>query len=356
MTRIDRFVLMRLGSRMAATVLVFYGLIVLVEALDTWRFNTVANAFGTGSAVVMVLASAARWTIKTLPVTVLLGAIIGLVDLKGRHEWTVIAASGLSVWRIARAPLIALVLASLVVATLAESWSTGIVREFAPLRPGEASLLGPRGEIWLEQRHEEARYIMAAEGMEASGTRLVGVSVFPIGTGESTRIEGPLAELRAGRWIMPEGILHALGAPPRPVADFVLPTTSSAAEIRLRLTSVQDMTFFELAALIGAGVTDPAIAAAALTRFVKLLAMPLTLAGSLLIAFAFTAGYRSSAKYGPAVLNGMVLGFLVFIVGEMSERAGSGGVFDPMLAAIGPAFAAIVVGVTVLLFREDGRA
>ncbi|WDR03583.1 LptF/LptG family permease [Devosia algicola] len=90
-------------------------------------------------------------------------------------------------------------------------------------------------------------------------------------------------------------------------------------------------------------------------RVIKLLALPLVLCGSLLIAFAFTAGYRRSDRYGAAILYGIVLGFVVFMITEMADRAGSSGVLDPGFAAVGPAFVAIVIGVTVLLYKEDGR-
>jgi Predicted permeases len=355
MKRLDWFILGRVGSRMAVTVLVFYGLIVLAEALDTWRFNSVTENFGFHWAIIMVLASGARWTIKTLPVTVLLGAIIGFIDLKARHELTVIKSSGMSIWRIIRAPTLALLIVSLAISLFVETQTTRLIRGLAPMPPGEATLLTPPGEVWLEQRSGDTHYIMVAEGMEAGGSRLRDVVVFPIGA-NGERIEGPLAELEGGQWRMPEASIHRTDRAAQAVTDFLLPTTSSAAEISLKLTSIEDVTFFELAALIQAGIADPTVRAAALTRFIKLVSMPLLLTGSLFIAFAFTAGYRRSDKYGPAVLYGIVLGFVVFVITEMSERAGSGGVLEPAFAALGPAFVAIVIGVTVLLYKEDGRA
>lgn len=355
MRRLDWFILGRVGSRVAITVLVFYGLIVLAEALDTWRFNHVAETFGFNWAIIMVLASGARWAIKTLPVTVLLGAIIGFIDLKTRHELTVIKSSGLSIWRIIRAPTIALILVSLAISLLAETQVTRLIRELAPMPPGEATLLTPPGEVWLEQRQGDTRYVMMARAMEAGGQTLRDVVVVPIGRASSERIEAPAAELTNGEWLMPEAVVRTVDAPPRTITNYTLPTSSTAAEIELKLTSIEDVTFFELARLIEAGIADPGVRAAAMTRFIKLLSMPLVLTGSLFIAFAFTAGYRRSDKYGPAVLYGIVLGFVVFVITEMSERAGAGGVLDPAFAALGPAFVAIVIGVTVLLYREDGR-
>lgn len=355
MTRIDWLVLSRLGSRIGVTVFVFYGLIALAESLDTWRFTYVADQKGLHMAVLMVAMSAVRWTIKTLPVTVLMGAILGLVDLKARHELTVIKASGLSIWRIVRAPTLALILISFVISLGAETISTQINRELSPTPPGQAAQLTPPGEIWLEQRGEGVHYVLVARSMSAGGATLGDVTLFFLDGGEAPRLEAPEAQLANGSWSIPVATARSPDAPPRLLTDLSIPTRSSAAEISLKLASTEDMTFFELVALLQSGVADPSIRAAASMRAIKLLALPLVLAGSLFIAFAFTAGYRRNAQLGPAVLYGVVLGFIVFIITEMADRSGSTGVLDPLFAALAPAAIAIVIGVTVLLHREDGR-
>ncbi|HTM78671.1 MAG TPA: LptF/LptG family permease [Devosia sp.] len=355
MTRIDWLVLKRVGSRIAVTLLVFYGIIALVESLDTWRFNFIAQKSGLPMAMLSVVASAMRWTIKTLVVTVLMGAILGLIDLKARHELTIIKASGISIWRVVRAPVIALFIASFGVGLGLETASTLIVRDLVPTPPGETTLLTPPGEIWLEQHSGDQHYVMMATYMQPGGAVLGGVTIFQIGTSPGRRIEAEQAVLEPGHWVLPTAVARGPDGPPERLENYVLPTTSTAAELDLRLSSTEDMTFFELAQLLRAGVSDAGIKAAATMRLIKLLALPLVMVGSLLIAFAFTAGYRRSDKYGRAVLYGIVLGFVVFVITEMADRAGSAGVLDPTFAAIGPAFVAIVIGVTVLLYKEDGR-
>lgn len=353
-SHIDRVVLARLASRITATVFIFYGLIALVESLDTWRFNYVAEQRGVHMAVVMVAMSAVRWTIKTLPVTVLMGTILGLADLKIRHELTVIKASGLSIWRVLRAPVIVLFAASLVIALGAETASTMINRELAPTPPGQAAQLTPPGEIWLEQSGDGVHYVLMGRGMSQGGSQLVDVTLFHLGPSETPRIEAPEAILDAGYWNFPEAEVRTADGPARTMFNLKVPTRSTAAEISLKLASTEDMTFFELARLLQRGVADPSIRAATAMRLIKLLALPLVLTGSLLIGFAFTAGYSRNTQFGPAVLYGIVLGFIVFIITEMADRGGSTGVLDPFFAAIGPALVAIVIGVTVLLRKEDG--
>ncbi|MET3925858.1 LptF/LptG family permease [Devosia sp. 2618] len=355
MNRIDWIVLNRVGSRILVTVLIFYGLIALVESLDTWRFNFVASNNGVPLAIVMVAASAVKWTIKTLPVTVLMGAILGFIDLKARHELTVIYASGVSIWRAVRAPVIGLIVVSLMISLGLETVSAQINRQLNPTPPGETTMLTPRGEVWLEQRSGDAHYILMAKSMDPDQGLLGNVTLFHISGSADERVEAAEAQLEDGTWTLTKAVVRNADRPAQTVASYVVPTMSSRAELGLQLSSPEDMTFFELSALLQAGVADPSIRSAATMRLIKLLSLPLVLIGSLFIAFAFTAGYRRSSNYGPAVLYGIVLGFVVFVITEMADRAGSSGVLDPTFAAVGPAFVAIVIGVTVLLHKEDGR-
>lgn len=355
MSRIDRLVLTRLATRIAATVFIFYGLIALIESLDTWRFSSVADAKGVWMAVLMVAMSAVRWTIKTLPVTVLMGAILGLIDLKARHELTVIKASGTSIWRVLRAPVLFLIVISFFIALGAETISTQINRELAPTPPGQAAQLTPPGETWLEQRSADTHYVLMAKGMSPGGATMSGVTIFYLSENDVPRLEAGEATLEDGYWRLPSALARTADEAAYQVYDVKIPTSSTAAEIRLKTASTEDMTFFELAALLQRGVADAEVRAASTMRLIRLLALPLVLTGSLLIAFAFTAGYKRHTQMGPAVLYGMVLGFVVFVITEMADRGGTTGVLDPVFAAVGPAFIAIVIGVTVLLYKEDGR-
>ena len=208
MSRIDWLVLGRLGSRIGVTVLVFYGLIALVESLDTWRFNFVADAHGLPMALVMIAMSAVKWTIKTLPVTVLMGAALGFLDLKARHELTVIQASGISIWRTVRAPVIALAVMSLAIGLGLETLSTQVNRVLSPTPPGQATMLTPTGEVWLEQRSGDSHYVLMATGMRPGGTALGQVTLFHLGDSSEARVEASEAMLDNGEWVFPVAIVR----------------------------------------------------------------------------------------------------------------------------------------------------
>jgi lipopolysaccharide export system permease protein len=356
MSRIDWLLLRRIGGRVLVTVLVFYGLITLVESLDTWRFNNLAARGGPQLAVFGIMISATHWTIKTLSVTVLLGAILGLLELQRSREMIIIKASGISIWRILRVPLIAIALFGCVVAFYGDSLVTAVNRNLTPTIQSENGTLISGSGMWLEQSDGHVPYILTAEKQSGRGSKIENVVIFFLTTPDQGRIVAPTGRLIDGAWQL-DGArrLHVAG-PAEDLPGFRIATTTTPAELSLRLTATEDYTLYELLSALSASVGDPAVAAAAATRVARLIAMPGLLVGALLIAFAFTAGYRRTHKYGAAILYGVVLGLVVFVLTEMADRAGSAGVLAPAVAAAGPAFIAVIIGLTVLLYKEDGRA
>jgi lipopolysaccharide export system permease protein len=351
MTRMDRVILLRLGGRIALTVFVVFGIIILSESLNTWRFQSLSRIGGPLLGIAGIVVTAARWSLDTLPVTLLVGAIIGLLDLQARRELTVIKATGLSVWRVLQMPLVAVVAVSIVTALVADTAVVSVSRALSISLPQA----GTSEELWLGENGSDGReYVIYSPHPGADGTFLENAVIFLAGSG-SGRILAKRVELEPGAWRVASGTRYAPNEPPRPADGLRLPTTTTPADMGVRLRSASELTFFEIAAALSQGISDPVLRAKVEMRFFRLVSLPLTLAGSLLIAFAFTAGYRRTNKYGGTVLYGIVLGFVVYVITEMAALAGAAGVLRPSFAAIAPAVVAMVIGMTVLLFKEDGR-
>lgn len=356
MTKVDWLVTSRLASRISVVVLVFFGIIALTESLDAYRYEFLSNSQGQYFAILAVVASAARWSIKVLPVTVLIGAIIALLDLQGNRELLIIKAGGISIWRIVRGPIVFVVFSSLGISLVFDGWVTELNRSIVPVpRSGDTNVGGP-SQIWLKQEAATGSFVVQAT-RAGRGTNLVTGATFFMSAGQDiSRIKAETATLVPGEWLLEDVTLISSNRLPTNVANYKVLTRSTPADLELRLVAIDDFTFFELSRALASGLADPLAQAAAAMRFAKLLALPALLVGSLLIAFAFTAGYRRTGSYGRAIVYGIVLGFVVFVITEMADRAGSAGVLDPAFAAWGPAIVAIVTGVTVLLHKEDGRA
>ncbi len=351
MSRIDWIVLRRISARVLLTIAVVFGLMALVESLDTWRFEVLSRAGGPPLALLAIVAGAGRIVVSTLPVTVLIGTIVGVLDLQARREMTVIKSAGVSVWRVARAPLLAAFVLGLFAALVADTVALQVNRAL-PISNTHAR----SGELWLEQHGADGAYRLHANRARATGA-LQGVSVYFTRAGDHSRIEADSAQLQSGAWVLEGAVRYTASTAPEPLEEgFRLATATTRGDMRLRLTSAADLTFMELVNVVTQNVADPTLRSAAITSLLRLLALPGLLVGSVLMGFAFTAGYRRTNKYGGAVLYGVVLGFVVYVVTELANRSGFAGVLDPTFAAVGPAFVAIVIGLTVLLYKEDGRA
>lgn len=353
MNRIDWIIVRRLLGNVGLTLAVLFGIVVLVESLNTSRFAALSATGGIVLALAAVVLAAARWIIETLPLTFLVGTVAGLLNLQATREMTVVKASGRSVWRVMIAPLAVTILGGVLITLVVD---TAVIQFNRTLSPSSTSSgdVSATGTLWLDERQGDLHYILEAGYVNPSGSALGTVNIFMM-EAPRDRIEAVAAELVGGEWVMAEATRYRSNEVPETMTDFRLPTAQSAGDMQARLASVKDMTVWELAGSLAARLNDPKERAEAETRFLRLLALPLTLCGSLVIAFAFTAGYRRTNKYGGAVLYGIVLGVLVYVVTEMAGRAGGAGVMHPAIAVAGPVVVAIVIGVTVLLNREDGR-
>lgn len=358
MSRIGRLICIRLASRIGLVVGIFFGIILLVEFLDTGRFNQTAQLAGPWTATFLAFLSALRWSLLGLPVTVLIGAILGLIDLHSNREMVIASASGRSIWALLRLPVLMILLAGVVTTTVVDSVAIRLYQGLDAAQIGWGRAYGVQNrETWFDQTGADGNFKLFARNVYGQGTDLSDVTVLRYSPEriDGTRIHAERAQLEAGQWRLTDGVLLDVDTPPRPFSQLTLPTDARASELSLQLGTAEDMSWFTLRTALRNGIGDPFARAAAETRFQKLNAMPFVLVGSLLIAFAFTAGYRRAGHYGFTIVQGIALGLFIFLITEMADRAGSAGVLDPIAAAWGPALIAIVIGLTVILRREDGR-
>lgn len=358
MNAMGRLICVRIASRIGLVVGIFFGIILLVEFLDTGRFNQTAELAGPWVSTGLAFLSALRWSLLGLPVTVLIGAILGLIDLHTHREMVIMSAAGRSVWTLLRLPILMILTAGVITTTVVDSFAIRIYQEFDAAQIGWGRAYGVQNrETWFAQSGPEGHYILYAGTVLQQGRQLEDVTVLRTNPDDGTgaRVHAASAALENDSWILRDGVLIDVDRPPRPFVQMAIGTNAAPTELSLQLGTAEDMSWFTLRDTLRSGITDRFAEAAAQTRFHKLNAMPFVLVGSLLIAFAFTAGYRRAGHYGWTIVQGIGLGLMVFLITEMADRAGSAGVIDPIVAAWAPALIAVVIGLTVILRKEDGR-
>ena len=343
----DRVVLARFAARVGVTVLVFFGLMILVESLNTARFSAMQSAGGLPLAVLAMVVPAARWSIGTLPITVLIGTIAAVLDLQVRHELTILKVSGFSIWRVLRWPVLALFVVSAALSLFGETWAINMDRGFPE---SGRKVTGP---LWIEQGGEDP-YVLYATRISATAPQLRGVTVFFTQAPTRERIVADSASYRRGAWTLNNGITYTAEAPPAAFVSTEIATRMTPGDLQLQLSLARDLTLTELLSAAATDVSDPSLRAISLTSLYRTFSLPFLVVGSVFLAFALAGSYRRRGDYANALLVGVILGFVLFVISELAIRAGNAQVIPPIAATAGPALLSLLTGATALLFREDG--
>lgn len=348
MSRIDWLVLRRFAFRVALTIAVFFALFALVESLNTNKFRMLSSYGGPPLAVAAIILSSIRSSIGVLPITILIGTIAGVLDLQARREFTIVQATGHSIWRIVRAPVIVAFVAS---AVLSIGGETAVVTA-GRMMPGNSS--SAVGMTWLEQAGKDGDYILQAQSVTANPPAVQGIEVFLTGKAGRDRIEAAEAQLVPGAWLFKDAMKYTLDAAPERLVDYRLATDTTMGDLSLIASGARDMTLPELLASAATNLSNSSYRSVTLTSLFRTFTLPLMVVGTMLIGIATAAGYRRKLQYANTILFGIVGGFVVFTLNEMAIRAGNADVLPPLLATSGPAFVSITVGLTALLFSQDG--
>jgi lipopolysaccharide export system permease protein len=345
-----------LGLFAGATLLAF-----LIDLLEVLR----GNADRPGVAFLDIVAvSALRIPLITeqiLPFAVLLGSMAAFVALSRRSELVVARAAGLSVWQFA-APGLAVALVIGVVATtvynpLATAMRTESDRIAAARFGSVASILSEQSsEAWLRQRTPDGEAIMSVEGI-ADGGRTILEPVFWVFDRDGRlafRVEAVIGTLHADHWTLEEAVVVDLTGVRTPHGHYDLPTSLTPDQVRDRLSAPDAVSFWRLPATIEQAAASGLPPYRFRLQFHVLLSRPLLLASMVLIAATVSLGLARSGQLGRMILGGVVAGFVLYVVTEIARDLGSEGLVPAVLAAWSPGVVATLLGVTVLLYREDG--
>ena len=350
MTSIDWLVLRRVFARIALTVLIFLALFALVESLNTNKMSTLSALGGPLLAAAGVVLSALRSSIGVLPVTALIGTIAGVLDLQARRELTIIQATGRSIWTVVRAPVLVVFVICAVISVGGET----LLIMGNRLLPGQP-INRDSGITWLEQHGKDGDYILRADRLTADPPTIYDVSIFFSGAKDRDRLEAPQAILQYGKWVFPTATRFRFDQSPLHLTNFELATQTTFGDISLQASGARDLTLPELVAATTTNLSINEYRSVTLTSLFRTFTLPVMVMGSMLIGFATASGYRRNVQYGNTILFGIIMGFALFTINEMAVRAGNADVLPPLWAMAAPAIVSVIVGLTALLYSQDGN-
>jgi lipopolysaccharide export system permease protein len=362
--RLERYVLARNLAGCGIALVMITSVMVLVQFVDLSRTIGVRADVNAGDLLGLTLLKAPSVIEVLLPFVFLGGGISAYVGLNRRSELVAMRAAGVSAWRFimpsATAAFIIGILAVVAINPIAAALSTRFETDRAKIM---ASYLGdvPK-DVWLRQGDERTQIVIHAKTRDTvqGEVRLRGVSLFvyqknKFGQPEfKRRLEAAEAVLRPGFWQLKD-VREATAGESSVQSDSlsIRSTLDSEAAVE-RFASPDTIAFWKLPAAIKQTEDSGFSASGYRLRFQQLLSTPLMFAAMAVLAAAFSLRLVRLGGLAGLVGAGVALGFVVFFFNQLSGALGRADIIPLFAAAWAPAAVALLSGLTLLCYTEDG--
>jgi lipopolysaccharide export system permease protein len=297
-----------------------------------------------------------------LPFAVLFAALMSFWRLSRTSELVVARAVGVSVWQFVRPAIVLALLVGVLKVGLINEFSSVTFARYEQMEPvllrgqvNQAALAGGNG-LWLRQGDDEGSSIIHAGSIDALTGTMGDVMVLqfkPDGSFRS-RLDATRAVLSPGRWVLEDARAAIEGQPPQPVGVVELPTDFTLARIQDSFARPETMSFWALPAFID-GLEKAGFSALRHRLYLQSqFAVPILMASMVLIAAAFALRPQRRGGIGQLIAAGVGAGFIVYFLSDLVQALGLSATIPVSLAAWAPATVSTLMGVTLLLYLEDG--
>jgi lipopolysaccharide export system permease protein len=353
-----------LARRFTASVLVvFAAFVALALSLDLADLfsRTTAKGIPTGVVLSMSFLKLPDIAQKLLPFAVLLGAVLAFSRLARSHELVATRAGGVSAWQFLSPPLFVAIWLGVLTMTLFSPMSAALLSQYARLEAryihGQASQLAvsPSG-LWLRQGDAARQSVVHALRVSEQGVHLEEVTVFSYqGLDQfAGRIDAASADLTNGKWHLVNAWVSGPEGPPAHHDAYDLATELTPAQIEESFASPDTISFWDLPRFIANAEKAGFSALRHRLYWYSLLALPLLFSAMVFMAASFSFRLTRLGGIPRLILAATLSGIGVYFLGEMTRALGQSGILPAPLAAMAPAVAAILLGMTLLFHEEDG--
>jgi lipopolysaccharide export system permease protein len=297
---------------------------------------------------------------QVVPFIALFAAMSTLFLLNRKYELVVARAAGVSAWQFLLPLALGALLVGLAMVFVVNPLSA---RGFAKAEEIEAewraqntASVSTRAAPWLKQRTAEGESIIGGKRTLRNGTVLIDATVIRFDPAGNVvdRIDAKRAELRSGFWAFAGATITARSRAPEFRPTMAIRTNLKREFVEERLALPETIPFFDLPEKIKVAQSLGLRAGAFSMHFHALMALPGMLVAMTLVAATATLRFVRFGQSVTRILGGVLAGFLLYVVSVLVKVFGTTGYIHPALAAWLPVMLAFIIGVSFLLYKEDG--
>ncbi|MBS0362236.1 MAG: LPS export ABC transporter permease LptG [Proteobacteria bacterium] len=365
-SRLERYVLYRNLIGIAGALAIITAVIVLVQFVDLSRSVGERTTVNAADVLGLTLLKSPSVIQLLLPLIFLFGVMFAYVGLNRRSELIAMRAAGVSAWRFIMPSAVAAFIAGIIAVVAINPISAAMNARYEADRAQiMANYLGagetPK-DIWMRQGDEHTQMVIHAKSHDTvqGEVRLRGVSLFVYQKNASgqpefkRRLEADEALLRPGFWQL-KNVREATAGESSVQSDSltIRSTLDSEAAVE-RFASPDSITFWRLPGAIKQTEDSGFSASGYRLQFQQLLATPVMFAAMAILAAAFSLRLVRLGGLAGLAGSGVALGFVVFFFNRFSGALGKADIIPLFAAAWAPAVVALLSGLTLLCYTEDG--
>jgi lipopolysaccharide export system permease protein len=362
--RVQAYVLGRTAVGVAAALGVLSAVIMLIDLVELSRTLGGKAELSFIELLFLDTLKSPAVILVLLPFVFLFGVMAAFASLSRRGELIAMRAAGVSAWRFLTPAAAAAFLVGVVTVAALNPAAAALNGRFedrrAALSGDAAGAAG--GDIWLRQGDDREQIVIHARAHDTVGQtlHLTGVSLFVQNVGPdgalafSRRIEAARAVLLPGYWKLTDVREAVPGSGTTRSEQMLAPSTLDHRTAMETFASPGAIAFWDLPATIHSANLAGYSAAPYRLRLQQLLATPLMFAAMAMLAGAFSLRLMRLGDFARVAAIGVALGFGVFFLNQFCGALGSKGEIPASLAAWTPPLLALLCGVTLLCYTEDG--
>jgi lipopolysaccharide export system permease protein len=363
LSRIQQYVLRRSLTSVAIAFVVIAAVELLVDFVAVSRDVGARVDISPAQVLQLTMMKAPSVLLVLLPFVFLFGTLAAFVTLNRRSELIAMRAAGLSAWRfISPAAAAAFVLGILTMVAFNpvashlnaayESTRAVLMKDY---------LAGAPKEVWLRQGHDKSQIVIRAKSRtETDGLVLKGVSVFFYNLDNQgapqfdRRVEAQSARLINGFWVLYDVASARPGGLSEHYERLSIPSTVRDPTGLLRQSSGTDISFWDLPSAIRRAEQAGLSSNSYRLQLQQLFAMPLLFSAMAVLAAAFSLRLMRLGGLAGLAGAGVALGFAFFFFNEVCGALGRSGIIPIYAAAWSPPLLALLSGLSLLCYTEDG--
>ncbi len=362
--RLERYVAGYVLLGVATSLAILSSVVLLIQFVElTSQVGTRADV-GADSIFELTLLRLPSLMQILLPFCFLFGCIGAFVGLNRRSELVAMRAAGVSAWRFILPSAAAAFLLGVVAVGGLNPLAAALNARFESQRARlmENYLGDQPKDIWLRQGDDTSQIVIHARDRDLRGSVpiLKGVSLFIYEKNAAghpefrRRLEAAEATLMPGFWRLKDVREASAGDSSIRSDTLSIRSTLDAEAAMESLASPEAIAFWRLPRAIQLTEQAGFSASGYRLRFQQLLATPLLFAAMSILAAAFSLRLARLGGLAGLAGAGVALGFVMFFLNQFAGALAKADIIPLFAAAWAPAVTALLFGVTLLCYTEDG--